>query len=261
MSDQDSTFDFLSSLFFSFLFIKLIRYADSYCENGELNPKVRFVLDEFPNCCLIPDFTKKCSTIRSRGCSVAVFFQNIGQMKNRYPDDQWQEILGACDTTIFLGCTDILSAEYFSDRAGVASVEVEGTMRELNTMHITNYTPRFRKTNSLGKRQLLTPDEILRLPPDEELVFIRGQKVFRAKRFDYSHHPHYKKLHSSKAILHEPDWKNSRASSVAPTPSPSRLDEQKTPRRPSSYTGQEGTTSPNENELLLGKQVDVDDVI
>lgn len=261
VSDQDSTFDFLSSLFFSFLFIKLIRYADSYCENGELNPKVRFVLDEFPNCCLIPDFTKKCSTIRSRGCSVAVFFQNIGQMKNRYPDDQWQEILGACDTTIFLGCTDILSAEYFSDRAGVASVEVEGTMRELNTMHITNYTPRFRKTNSLGKRQLLTPDEILRLPPDEELVFIRGQKVFRAKRFDYSHHPHYKKLHSSKAILHEPDWKDSRASSVAPTPSPSRLDEQKTPRRPSSYTGQEGTTTPNENELLLGKQVDVDDVI
>ena len=52
----------------------------------------------------------------------------------------------------------------FSDRIGTASVEVEGTMRELNTMHITNYTPRFRKTNSLGRRQLLTPDEVLRLP-------------------------------------------------------------------------------------------------
>ena len=32
VSDQDSTFDFLSSLFFSFLFIRLIRYADGYCE-------------------------------------------------------------------------------------------------------------------------------------------------------------------------------------------------------------------------------------
>lgn len=70
VSDQDSTFDFLSSLFFSFLFIRLIRYADGYCEGGMLSTKVKFVLDEFPNCCLIPDFTKKCSTIRSRGCSV-----------------------------------------------------------------------------------------------------------------------------------------------------------------------------------------------
>ena len=185
--DRDNTFEFLSTLFFSFLFILLIRYADSRCEGNTLPTKVKFILDEFPNCSgSIPDFQKKCSTIRSRGVSVAVFFQNIGQMKNRYPDDQWQEILGACDTTIFLGCTDMLTAEYFSNRIGVASVEVEGTMRELNSMRITNYTPSYRETNSLGRRQLMTPVEILRIPPDEELVFIRGQKVFRAHRFDYS---------------------------------------------------------------------------
>ncbi len=218
VSDQDSTFDFLSSLFFSFLFIKLIRYADSYCDGGVLSTKVKFVLDEFPNCCLIPDFTKKCSTIRSRGVSVAVFFQNVGQMKNRYPDDQWQEIIGSCDSTVFLGCTDILTAEYISDRIGVASVEVEGTMRDLNTMRISNYTPTYRKSNTLGRRQLMTPDEVLRIPPDDELVFIRGQKVLRAKRFDYSHHPEYKKLKSSKAILHEPDWKTSRALSMQGKP-------------------------------------------
>ena len=109
----------------------------------------------------------------------------------------------------------MLSAEYFSDRIGTASVEVEGTMRELNTMHITDYTPRFRKTNSLGRRQLLTPDEVLRLPPDQVLIFIRGQKVMRAKRYDYSLHPDYKKLKSRKAILHEPDWKTSQACSVS----------------------------------------------
>ena len=215
VSDQDNTFEFISSLFFSFLFIKLIRYADNHCDGGQLNPKVRFVLDEFTNCCFINDFTKKCSTIRSRGCSVAVYFQNLAQMQNRYPDNQWQEIIGACDTTVFLGCTDNLTAEWISDRAGIASVEVEGTMRELNAMRITNYTPRYRETNSVGKRQLLTPDEVLRLKPDEELIFIRGQRVLRTKRFDYSQHPHYKKLKSAKAINHEPDWKKaSRASSM-----------------------------------------------
>ncbi len=35
-SDQDSTFDFLSSLFLSFIFIKLVRYADEHCPGGEL---------------------------------------------------------------------------------------------------------------------------------------------------------------------------------------------------------------------------------
>lgn len=221
VSDQDKTFEFLSTLFFAFLFIRLIRYADSRCEGGCLPTKVKFILDEFPNCAgSIPDFSKKASTIRSRGCSIACFFQNIGQMKNRYPDDEWQEILGACDTTIFLGCTDLLTAEYFSDRIGVASVEVEGTMRELNAMRITNYTPTYRETNSLGRRQLMTPDEILRIKPDEELVFIRGQKVFRAHRFDYSHHVEYKKLKNTKSIYHEPDWKkniSSRAFSIPQT--------------------------------------------
>lgn len=218
VSDQDKTFEFLSTLFFAFLFIRLIRYADSRCEGGCLSTKVKFILDEFPNCAgSIPDFSKKASTIRSRGCSIACFFQNIGQMKNRYPDDEWQEILGACDTTIFLGCTDLLTAEYFSDRIGVSSVEIEGTMRELNTMRITNYTASYRETNSLGRRQLMTPDEILRIKPDEELVFIRGQKVWKAHRFDYSKHTEYKKLRSTKSIYHEPDWKKEAASRALST--------------------------------------------
>ena len=260
VSDQDSTFEFLSSLFFSFLFIRLIRYADGYCEGGCLPTKVKFILDEFPNCSgNIPDFEKKCSTIRSRGCSVAVFFQNIGQMRNRYPDDRWQEIIGACDTTIFLGCTDTLTAEWISDRIGVASVEVEGTARELNTMHITNYTPSFRKTNSIGRRQLLTPDEVMRLAPDEELVFIRGQKVFRAKRFDYSLHPAYKKLRSRRAILHEPDWKTSRVSASEQVPSTISIDSRPAPE-PSPPEEQKRPTAPVVKPPI-GKKVDLKDTM
>lgn len=261
VSDQDNTFEFISSLFFSFLFIKLIRYADNYCEGGCLTTKVKFILDEFPNCVLINDFTKKCSTIRSRGCSFAAFFQNVGQMRNRYPDDQWQEIIGACDTTIFLGCTDTLTAEYFSDRIGEATVEVEGTMRELNTMHITNYTPSFRRTNSIGRRQLMTPDEVMRLPPDEELVFVRGQKVFRAHRFDYSLHPAYKKLKSRKAILHEPDWK--KASRVSPFEKEHDADSI-TPQADAPASAVDLKTKPTSSipaKPNIGKKVDLKDTI
>ena len=38
-SDQDSTFDFLSSLFLSFIFIKLVRFADQKCPGGTLDRK------------------------------------------------------------------------------------------------------------------------------------------------------------------------------------------------------------------------------
>ena len=206
VSDQDSTFSFLSSLFFSFLFIRLIRYADAQGRNGMLEPNVRFILDEFTNCCRIPDFTKKASTIRSRGCSFAAFFQNIGQMRNRYPNDQWQEILGACDTTVFLGCTDLLTAEYFSSRAGIASVETECTGYERSAARPDGSAAVPRRAGSVSRRPLLTPDEILRMDPDEELVFIRGKKVMKLKRFDYSLHPQYRKLRPAKACTHVPKW-------------------------------------------------------
>ena len=82
---QDSTFDFLSSLFFSFLFIKLVRFADRNGVDGKLPKAVNFILDEFPNIGAIPDFKKKISTVRSRNISISVIFQNIAQLKNRYP--------------------------------------------------------------------------------------------------------------------------------------------------------------------------------
>lgn len=205
VSDQDSTFNFLSSLFFSCLFVRLIRYADRSCPGGTLPTKVLFVLDEFPNCCLIPDFVKKVSTIRSRGVAVAVFFQNVGQMRNRYPQDQWQEILGACDTTLFLGCTDILTATYISDRVGAATVEVEGSSGPQGKNSRTG--DQYRESRSLGRRQLLTPDEVLRLPPDRVLIFLRGQKVYAASRFDYSRHSAYPQLREVHASAHVPQWK------------------------------------------------------
>ena len=64
-SDMDSSRDFLVSLFFTFLFIKLVKYADS-TESGKCENDVFFFLDEFANICQITDFNKKISTVRSR---------------------------------------------------------------------------------------------------------------------------------------------------------------------------------------------------
>lgn len=57
-SDVDSSRDFLVSLFFTFLFIKLVKYADSKTD-GKCENDVFFFLDEFANIGEIPDFNKK----------------------------------------------------------------------------------------------------------------------------------------------------------------------------------------------------------
>nr|WP_330393848.1 type IV secretory system conjugative DNA transfer family protein [Anaerocolumna xylanovorans] len=205
-SDQDSTFDFLSSLFLSFLFIKLVRYADIHGKGGRLPVDVHILADELANIGTIWDLTKKSSTIRSRGISLSVIFQNLAQMQNRYPDNQWQEIIGNCDVQLFLGCTDELTAKFISDRTGEVTIGVASKAKQLGTWRISDYTPEYRETSSVGKRKLLTMDEVLRLPVDKALVILRGQKVLKVDKYDYSLHPEAKKLSPSKASSHIPDW-------------------------------------------------------
>ena len=204
-SDQDSTYDVLATLFVSFLCIKLVRFADSQPDR-KLPVTVHFILDEFPNIGVVPDFKKKLATARSRGLGMSIIFQNIPQLQNRYPDGQWEEILGGCDISLFLGCNDMTTATYYSERSGDVTVGVSSVRKNLSTMRMSDYVPDYSETSSVGKRKLLLPDEILRFPLNQALVIIRGQKVLRVRKFDYSRHPEAKKLVLEKTEEHVPEW-------------------------------------------------------
>ena len=206
-SDQDSTFDFLASLFLSFAFIKLVRYADANCPGGRLPVPVHVLGEELTACGTISELSRRISVIRSRNISMSCVFQNLAGLQNRYPQNQWQEILGNCDVQLFLGCTDQLTAEYVSQRTGIASVAVSSTSKALNTLRVSDYTPQYRESSGVGKRPVLTPDEVLRLPVDEALVILRGHKVLKVHKMDYSLHPAYKQLRECKASAHIPEWR------------------------------------------------------
>lgn len=223
-SDQDSTFDFLASLFLSFAFIKLVRYADKNCEGGRLAVPVHVLGEELTACGTIPDLSRRLSVIRSRNISMSCVFQNLAGLQNRYPNNLWQEIIGNCDIQLFLGCTDPLTAEFVSTRTGLASVAVSSQSKQLGTWRISNYTPEFRETNGVGKRPVLTPDEVLRFPIDQALIIIRGMKALRVDKFDYSKHPEYRKLKSCKASSYTPEWRKRELE--APSPSAETAEEQ-----------------------------------
>lgn len=137
---------------------------------------------------------------------MSILFQNIPQLQNRYPDNQWEEILGGCDFSIFLGCNDITTASYYSDRTGEMTVSVSSTRKNYYTMRVTDYVPEYSESTSLGKRMVLLPDEILRYPLDQGLLIIRGQKVCRFRKMDYLEHPDSRNMTLQKVEEHIPKW-------------------------------------------------------
>ncbi len=194
LSDQDTTMAFLSSLFFSFLFIKLTRFADS-CPDRKCPVPVNLILDEFNNIGRIggtedgSDFARSLSVCRSRDIRVMLAVQSLGQLQNRYGNNLWAEIIGNCDIQLMLGCTDDISAKYFSDRSGDMSIQVDTTMTVRKTISVAQMIPQYRHNEGQGRRKLLTPDEVLRLPNAEMLCIIRGFNILKLDKFDYTKHP------------------------------------------------------------------------
>lgn len=208
-SDQHSVFDFLIVLFYAMLFVKLVNRIDSLRHQKDIKTiPVNLVMDEFPNIGQVPAFCKKISTVRSRNINIAIIFQNIVQLQNRYPYGQWEEILGNCDATVFLGCTDETTAKYISDKTGIATIEVEtqNTKYERDVV-VFNQNTSYNEVRSAGQRKVLNPDEILRLKNTEELIFLRGRKPLKAKKYDYTLHPWAQRLVPRPIDTHIPLWK------------------------------------------------------
>ena len=209
LSDQDTTMAFLSSLFFSFLMIKLTRYADT-CKGGRCTVPVNLILDEFNNIGKLggaedgSDFTRFLSVCRSRDIRVMLAVQSLGQLQNRYPNNLWAEIIGNMDIQLMLGCTDEVSAKYFSNRCGEMSIEVNTTMTMRRTITIAQIIPQYRNVEGTGRRKLLTPDEVLRIPNEQLLCIVRGCNVLMLDKLDYTKHPYSKMIREISVYDYKP---------------------------------------------------------
>ncbi|GEM_PF-455521 len=201
-SDMQSTFDFLSGLFFSFLFIDLINLADNR-RSGRCKVPVNFILDEFPNIARIADFPKKISTARSRGINCFVIFQSIPQLQNRYKNMEWAEIIGSCDSNLFLGCNDPITADYISKVLGTATVEDKSISKEQGFDGLFDFG---KKTDRVGKRNLQDLNEVLSFDNRNAILMLRGKNPLILKKYDYSEHPKAKKLVEKSVKEYKKEW-------------------------------------------------------
>ncbi len=176
-SDTHTAYDFLLTIFFSQMIQQLYDYADK--NGGRLPLKTFFILDEFSNIGQIPDFDKKISTSRSRGISFSVILQNLDQLKALY-DKSYETIIGNCDTHVFLGSNSYATVEYFSKELGEKTIT-----HYSKSVNRTNQNDRkgYSESDQIMARALMTPDELRRLDNAECIIFEKGIKPIRAKKY------------------------------------------------------------------------------
>lgn len=136
---------------------------------------------------------------------VAVTAAAIALLVRMISRNQRAEIIGNADIQLMLGCTDDVSAEYFSARGGDMSIQVNSTMTVRQTIAVAQVIPQYRQTEGQGRRRLLTPDEVLRLPNEELLCIIRGCNMLKLSKLDYTKHQMSKQIVKSSVMDYHPN--------------------------------------------------------
>lgn len=172
--DTHTTFRFVAAMFWQCLFAANVYLAD-HEEAGTLPIPVHCYLDEFANIGKIPSFPQVVSTIRSRGLSASIIVQAFSQGKALWRDD-WATIVSNCDTVLYLGGRDAETTKWLSEQIGDETVTSEETSRSYGM------SGQWTRSQRLVKRQLMTPDEIARMPNEQAIVLIRGLRPFRSAK-------------------------------------------------------------------------------
>lgn len=187
-SDTHTAYDFLLTIFFSQMIQQLYDFADK--SGGRLKVPTYFILDEFANIGQIPDFDKKISTSRSRGISFSVILQNLDQLEAVY-EKSHETIMGNCDTHVFLGSNSYKTVEYFSKALGEKTITRDS--RSVNRDN-SNRKQGSSDSDQILARALMTPDELRRMDNDLCIIYEKGLKPVKARKYYYFETPMIKKL-------------------------------------------------------------------
>ncbi len=187
---SDATFNFLAAMMYTQLFDTLYDTAN-FKYGGRLPVHVRCLLDEFANIGTIPDFDKLLATMRSMEISANIIIQNLAQLKKMY-DKSWEIVTGNCDSLLFLGGQEASTLEAISKSLGKETIDVVSQNRTRS-----HKSPSTSENNSIMGRELMTPDELKVMKPNECVLIVRALYPFFCHKFDIEKHPNYAYLEDS----------------------------------------------------------------
>lgn len=196
---NDGSMNYLVSMLMTQCFQQLYLWADERY-NGRLPVPVRVIQDEWANVAQPDSYPKVLATCRSYNIGINIIVQNIQSIKALYKDE-WEGIIGNCDTLLFFGGgNEPTSLEFVSKLLGKETVHTRtrGQTKGRSGSSSVNY-------QQTG-RDLMTPDEIRMLPTNDALLFIRGEKPVRDKKYDIKKHPKMRRTADGRAkpYIHNP---------------------------------------------------------
>ena len=194
-----NTYRVVSNIFYSQLFERLMRVADSKY-NGCLPKLVSFELDEFANIGEIPSFNEILSVARSYNIRICIIIQGLSQLKSIY-EKTYDSIIGNCSIFTLLGSTDKDTLDYVSDKLG--KITARNDSRSFNRSSMQGGGGQ--DTEAVAERPLLYPDEIKaaikpkgksRAYGGNTIVFVGYEYPMFLPKFDTFNHPLFAKCGS-----------------------------------------------------------------
>ncbi|MEL7541487.1 MAG: type IV secretory system conjugative DNA transfer family protein, partial [Pseudomonadota bacterium] len=126
----------------------------------------------------VPSVVKDLELMRSFNVTIALFYQSYSSLQRVYGEHNAKSILSSC-VNIFMSVNDLGRAKALSDRLGNRTVKTSSQ----------NFAENGSPSSGVGEqaRPLLSPDEILSLPPDTMLMTVPGIRPIKLTKAPYYH--------------------------------------------------------------------------
>jgi len=143
--------------------------------------KLLMMLDEFPALGRLDFFETSLAFLAGYGVRAFLIAQSLNQIEKAYGEHN--SILDNCHVRVSFATNDERTAKRVSDALGTAT-EMKA-MKNYAGHRLSPWLGHMMVSRSETARQLLTPGEIMQLPPSDEIVMVAGIPPIRAKKARY----------------------------------------------------------------------------
>ncbi|WP_234051900.1 MULTISPECIES: conjugal transfer protein TraG [unclassified Xanthobacter] len=143
--------------------------------------RLLIMLDEFPALGRLDFFESALAFMAGYGLKSFLIAQSLNQIEKAYGANN--SILDNCHVRVSFATNDERTAKRVSDALGTAT-EMKA-MRNYAGHRLSPWLGHLMVSRSETARQLLTPGEIMQLPPTDEIVMVAGTPPIRAKKARY----------------------------------------------------------------------------
>lgn len=152
-----------------------------HAENTPGRHKLLMMLDEFPALGRLDFFETSLAFLAGYGVRAFLIAQSLNQIEKAYGEHN--AILDNCHVRVAFATNDERTAKRISDALGTATEQ--RAMRNYAGHRLAPWLAHVMVSRQETARALLTPGEVMQLPPSDELVFVAGHAPVRAKKLRY----------------------------------------------------------------------------